>query len=59
MYLIVTEECKFYKTDRIYTDELNAWEDGLIDIIDLDKRKVYLGSGNWEELREWGSLANI
>lgn len=55
MYLIIFEDGSIQKTSRVSTEDLDASEQGLqevLDISDPEEPKIYI-EGDWEEIEEY------
>lgn len=52
-YLIVFEDGKLYQSDEINEETRQAWEDGLLDIVDMKESKCFAGKDEWYDLEKW------
>lgn len=62
MYLIVMDDFNVYKSETITKDDINAADDGIIDIIRLSnfspsgvgmQNPMQYADGEWHEIRQW------
>ena len=52
MYLMIPEDGQIFKAKDITNDDMNASDDGILDIIDIDDMSQYHG-GEWHILENW------
>ena len=53
MYIFIFEDGVPCQSDEIHVDDIQAFEEGLLDIINPKNMKQMTAPGEWEDLPNW------
>ena len=53
MYIFIFEDGVPCQSDEIHVDDIQAFEEGLLDIINSKNMKQMTAPGEWEDLPNW------
>lgn len=54
-FLIATEYGEMYWASTINENDITAAESGLISIIDILNKQIFVGGGVWNSISEWSN----